>query len=552
MIPGDPQWLEEHGIDPAVFAERGVERYDRGDVDKVLAAVGPFLRPRSGKDPERSLRGRIDWYARGGKQPGVVNQSGGLILPKTPPPGWEDDPGLVPPQLRPDERVISDYRPGKWHFHGRLEDQPLSKTTVRRAWPRVPTGKAAGKALIQQDVLSPDNEGVLNHIRKHHGGVNTQEVHRHDRSQPKYLFLPGSDEARIDLHPRAARLLPEADRVFLVLEGVLKNDAVLSAGEAVFSVPSVTLWDREELRRFAEEFLVGKRVFVVPDADWVTNPMVDWQALLVRTYLREVLGEDMVYIAAPPVEFFEAMKIERDDDTMKGVDDWLGVHGREWAERNPVAANGNEIRPGIDGLVIRGKEPGRPSPSGTGYPWWKYRWGEGLVGIRWSDPAWAPWHAMTLLSLQGPRHDRALNSLANVMDVSTGGHAERALPTLRKLADDWRAIKIHGSLDWEKYEYDTVDEDARDLYYKQGAKAKDVKDTMTRKDWKERPMIEMQDGFEAYETPRTLLGDYWTRETHALAKEAREDARETARELREIKERLGLDDDEGRHLRRVR
>ena len=65
-------------------------------------------------------------------------------------------------------------------------------------------------------------------------------------------------------------------------------------------------------------------------------------------------------------------------------------------------------------------------------------------------------------------------------------------------------------------------------------------------------MIEVQEGFRAYETPRTLLGDYWTRETHALAKEAREEARETARELREIKERLGLDDDEGRHLRRVR
>ena len=166
-------------------------------------------------------------------------------------------------------------------------------------------------------------------------------------TRAKYVFLPGSVEDRIDLHPRSAALLADADRVFFALEGALKNDAILSAGEAVFSVPSVTLWKPEELQRFAKDFLAGKTVFVVPDADWIGNPMVDWQALLVRTYLREALGDALVHIAAPPVEFFH-------DTGEKGVDDWLGTYGREWAQRNAVTA-------GIDGLVIRARNRGSRS-----------------------------------------------------------------------------------------------------------------------------------------------------------------------------------------------
>lgn len=504
MIPGDPQWLAERGIDPSVFAERGVERYDAGDADKVLAAVTPFLRPKPGKDPERSLTGRINWVKR------VVAQSGGLVLPKTAPPGWEVEPGPVPPQLRPDIAVVTDPRPRPYHFHGRLDDQPLTQKG-RHRWPRTPKGKA----LLHQDVLYPDNESVLSHIKKHHGGVNTQEVHRHDSAPAKYLFLPGSDEARIDLHRRAARMLADADRVFLVLEGVLKNDAVLSAGEAVFSVPSVTLWEPEELWHFAKRYLEGTMVFVVPDADWIDNPMVDWQALLVRTHLREALGDHMVYIAAPPVEFFEAMKREGVSDTAKGVDDWLGTHGRTWAARNAIT-------PGIDGLVIRGKEPGR----------------EVLRTGAWGKEQ----HALTLLSLLGPKHDRSLGSLASVMGVASSGYPERALPVLESLAER-RAVKIAGSLDWTRYEYEHVDRET--------GEGKIIQ----RKDWEERPVIEMQDGFEAYEAPRTLLGDFWTREAYAVAKEAREEARENARRLREIEARLDDQDDgsdEGRHLRRVR
>lgn len=533
MIPGDPQWLEEHGIDPAVFAERGVERYTASDEAKVLAAVGRFLRPKPGKDAEKSLQGRENWIRR------VVAQSGGLIMPKTAAPGFPD----VPPQLRPDgvrgedgvlRGVETDPRPGPYHFHGRLEDQPLSKTTGRRRWPRTPNGKA----LLHQYVLSLDNEGVQNHIAKHHGGVNTQEVHRHASSPAKYLFLPGSEEARIDLHPRAARMLSDADRVFLVLEGVLKNDAVLSADECVFSVPSVTLWRKqneilpEELWRFAKEHLEGKMVFVVPDADWIDNPMVDWQALLVRTYLREALGEGLalgdhlVHIAAPPVEFFHAMKREGISDSAKGVDDWLGTLGRQWATKNGTI-------PGIDGLVIRGKEPGRGLSPQEGAGFRRTRW-----EIEWLpfEKYWNLRHAATLLSLTGPRHDRSLGSLAGVMDVTSRGYSERSVRILEGLAD-YGVIKIHGSLEVEGYEYMHVDPKTRS------------KKTIKRKDWKERPMIEMHDSYVATNTPQTLLGDFWSREAYAAAKEAREEAREVARRLDEIERHR--DEGEGPRLRRV-
>lgn len=71
-----------------------------------------------------------------------------------------------------------------------------------------------------------------------------------------------------------------------MLEGTLKNDAVLSRGEAVFSVPSVTLWDYRELQAFTRTFLEGKTIFIVPDADWFENSPVDRHARLVRSLIR--------------------------------------------------------------------------------------------------------------------------------------------------------------------------------------------------------------------------------------------------------------------------
>jgi hypothetical protein len=87
--------------------------------------------------------------------------------------------------------------------------------------------------------------------------ANTAVLHMHRRAA-KYVFPPsGTFEvdgivyksklsnyaARVDIHPYARSLFRGADRVFFVIEGCLKGDAVLSAGGPVLSVPSVTLWD---------------------------------------------------------------------------------------------------------------------------------------------------------------------------------------------------------------------------------------------------------------------------------------------------------------------
>jgi hypothetical protein len=97
---------------------------------------------------------------------------------------------------------------------------------------------------------------------------------------------------RIDVHPFAVERFETAERVYFGIEGCIKADAILTAiletGEpaTVFSVPSVTLWDARELKRFAMKYLAGKIVIIVPDSDWHENPGVYTQAMLCRQYLR--------------------------------------------------------------------------------------------------------------------------------------------------------------------------------------------------------------------------------------------------------------------------
>jgi hypothetical protein len=244
-------------------------------------------------------------------------------MPKYGPAGF----GVIPAQLRPDIEVITDPRP-RWRFHG--------PSWGEGEWPVFPpeAGAAAGKYLPRKFVKTP--EQAEDHIRVRHGGVNVEVVHRDDKEPAKYVFPPGLNVKRIELHPMATELLAKAERVFFVLEGSLKNDAVLSAGGAVFNVASVTLWDPGELDRFARAYLRGKVVIVVPDADWFDNDFVDRQALHVRTALRH-LGID-AYIAAPPIEFMKIVDGKKKD---QGVDDFLGAGYL------------------LDDLIVRGKEAGR-------------------------------------------------------------------------------------------------------------------------------------------------------------------------------------------------
>lgn len=399
--PGSDLWCAEHGISPEVWVARGVSRYAYLDRDAVKAMYRPFL--------SKTKRGTVSK---------IVNQSSGLVMPKHAPPGYAP----IPPQLRPDRAVILDDRV-TWHQHG-----------VTSSWPVFPepAGNAAGKHLPKTRVLLGDT--LEAHIRKgrsrmpydpatgegDHHGIDVEGVHRHAPSEAKYVLL-GDDGAnsRIDLHPWALEMLPHAERVFFVLEGTLKNDAVLSAGEAVFSVPSVTLWDSRELSRFAETFLVGKTVIVVPDADWFLNPAVDRQALYVRETLRSVAGLQ-AHIAAPPIEGLE--------HGIKGVDDFLGIGGGT-----------------IPQLVVRGREApmwgsgGVKRPGGSGIFFW------GSIQA-YPDTALKALKGLSLHADADGRVRAPMATLARIMGTRKG----RLLDMLRRYTENpvgWAAFEIEGSLE---------------------------------------------------------------------------------------------------------
>jgi Domain of unknown function (DUF4326) len=96
--------------------------------------------------------------------------------------------------------------------------------------------------------------------------------------------------------------------VLMILEGQLKEGACAAAGWATFSVPSVWQFDAPELPDFAQERLLGRRVYVVCDSDFepgkgnrrADDDSVLAAALGARDHLRQ-LGVD-AEMAAPTSE----------------------------------------------------------------------------------------------------------------------------------------------------------------------------------------------------------------------------------------------------------
>jgi hypothetical protein len=203
-------------------------------------------------------------------------------------------------ELRPDAAVVTSSH---WHYHG---DELKAELVI----------PSTGKPLPSKWAHKPEH--MQRHIEKVHGGVNDQTVHL-DENRAKYVFPPGDGAKRLDMHPEAWTRFTNASRVFFVIEGCIKADAVLSAGEAVFSVPSVTLWAAPELTSFART-LRGKVVYIIPDADWITNGNVITQAIFCRTYLRR-LGITQTHVGAPPYDRYQA------NDKLKGIDDHLAYGG---------------------------------------------------------------------------------------------------------------------------------------------------------------------------------------------------------------------------------
>ena len=165
--------------------------------------------------------------------------------------------------------------------------------------------------------------------------------------------------ARLDIHRLAVPLLPDAELVFLIIEGCLKGDAVLTAiletGEkaTVVSVPSVTLWGTPLQRPRAVRPPASARQAHRdrPGYGLAYTPEVFTQGMLVRSYLRNGIKNLRLsaHLAAPP-----------ESAGHKGVDDFLGAGGTladldvidrepapgidEWAGSLPASSWANGVR----------------------------------------------------------------------------------------------------------------------------------------------------------------------------------------------------------------
>ncbi len=311
---------EDHGISREVWRSRPYLRWTTNDVEAIRQAYAGL-----------SARGFMVRIAR---------QSPGWIITRHAPPGM----GLpsIYAEIRPDTAVRTG--PPTKHYHG---SGPPPETLS----PRHVHSPHAMRDHIARDKAPDDHRGLnLGHIHEHehtakyvfppapkvdhrwrhehstykrlelrakhvehwHGGADPPDIHEHVRSVKD---RETSLAKRIDMHQLAFPLFADAKRVFFVIEGCPKADAVLSAGGAVFSVPSVTLWDAVELPAFAAHYLVGRTVVIVPDMDWIDNPLVITQARLCQTRLRR-LGI-IASVAAPPVGAGH-----------KGIDDFLGADGK--------------------------------------------------------------------------------------------------------------------------------------------------------------------------------------------------------------------------------
>ena len=260
------QFLADHAISEEVGNHGRYVRFEHSDFELVGQHFEAF-------DPKTKRLART-----------VAGQSGGFIIVRR---GWNQE---VPPQLRPDESVFtSNLR--KPSYHPSREDAG-------------PVWTKKGKRVLPLPLAQRER-----HLAKWHDGENVEHLHFHHRPA-KYVLPPGAHGKRLDV-PMPERIA-RANRVFFVIEGSLKTDAILSTGEVAFGVPSVTLWHAPELDDFIREMgLRGKQVVIVPDADWVKNPMVVMQAMMCRTYLRD-RGVSGAIVAAPPL-----------DAQTKGVDDYL-------------------------------------------------------------------------------------------------------------------------------------------------------------------------------------------------------------------------------------
>jgi hypothetical protein len=245
----------------------------------------------------------------------------------------------------------------RYHARGELVEWTHALGKNHMAWKPDPDGGSWGQLWNAIDVRypmrsvgaefnpevskepDPDKPFTLHHAVRAAlvSEVERDEKHSHVEDEPDPLKHPAK---RLSSHPFQRKDRWKRDRVAMAMEGCLKEAALVSAGEATFSCPSITLWDTYELERFVQAQLPGKQILVVCDSDWEpgvgTRPeeddAVQMQALLLRDRLRLYLDHDDVHACAPPQPRDSRGRQLCDDPThdKHGVDDFLGpcTHGK--------------------------------------------------------------------------------------------------------------------------------------------------------------------------------------------------------------------------------
>jgi hypothetical protein len=341
--------LRERAVSEEVARERGYDAWDS-------SADEPWVRELFARIPN------AQWGATFGR---LLRRAeiGGIIIPKHPVPGCA--PFFA--QLRPnrdDQHPVPELWPPRKHDHD--HDRPSETADGRKYFK---SRALRGKAREWHVGGKHGHDGIARYGKDEFMRADVMGEHEHPRDA-KYLLAPApwehyveshahSDrttirhlesrryaaehaaagqligdtpillgehmhnkrrkkkglEQRLDVHPQSLRMLEEgAERAFFSIEGSIKADALLSAGEAAFAVPSITMWPALELERFAHEYLAGRRVYVVPDADWEDNPMVAFQAFVCCDVLKRH-GVD-AKVAASPGTY-----------GAKGIDDFIAANG---------------------------------------------------------------------------------------------------------------------------------------------------------------------------------------------------------------------------------
>jgi hypothetical protein len=156
--------------------------------------------------------------------------------------------------------------------------------------------------------------------------------HTHERTVDEFGYA-----RRLSSHPMGFARIADANVVCFALEGCLKEAALVSAGEATFSCPSVTLWNAPEFPGFVANHLAGKLVLVIPDSDAWENDAVIRQSLLAVDALR-TYGAD-AEVAIPTPEPKACARHGAKSGAKRGVDDFLADGGRVeqmvWMTREP-------------------------------------------------------------------------------------------------------------------------------------------------------------------------------------------------------------------------